>query len=323
MFETDRIPSGWEIRLNKMDQVWVPSAWAVETFAAGGVQREKLVVIPEPVDTGFFNPELYEPLELKWQSPGHYRFISIFKWEARKGWDVLLRAFFEEFKRLDDVSLHILTHGYHATKSETSAVQEFIEENGFDQTGLPRLELITQHIPTMHLPRLYKAADAFVLPSRGEGWGRPHVEAMAMGLPIISTYWSGPTEFMTHNNSFPLEIEPELVPLPKDSAFQGHKWADPSVQHLRKLMRKLVQNPDLGRKVGMQARADMIQRYSPAKVATLIADHIKSTTYSQIDGDGASNSVSNAQTIGNKGSDPIKMARKNREQRLRNGFTLN
>lgn len=35
------------------------------------------------------------------------------------------------------------------------------------------------------MPRLYKAADAFVLPSRGEGWGRPHVEAMSMALPVI------------------------------------------------------------------------------------------------------------------------------------------
>ena len=26
---------------------------------------------------------------------------------------------------------------------------------------------------------------------------RPHVEAMAMGLPLIATDWSGPTEFMT------------------------------------------------------------------------------------------------------------------------------
>jgi glycosyltransferase involved in cell wall biosynthesis len=26
---------------------------------------------------------------------------------------------------------------------------------------------------------------------RGEGWGRPHVEAMAMGLPIIATNWCG------------------------------------------------------------------------------------------------------------------------------------
>ena len=41
-----------------------------------------------------------------------------------------------------------------------------------------------------------RAADAFVLPSRGEGWGRPHVEAMAMGLPVIATNWSGPTAYL-------------------------------------------------------------------------------------------------------------------------------
>jgi hypothetical protein len=31
------------------------------------------------------------------------------------------------------------------------------------------------------MPSVYAAADALVLPSRGEGWGRPHVEAMSMG----------------------------------------------------------------------------------------------------------------------------------------------
>ena len=182
-------------------------------------------------------------------NPNDYRFLSIFKWEARKGWDVLLRAYLREFSSQDDVSLHILTHGYHSTRSEESALREFIHQNSLNRTDLPKLTLITQHIPTQQLPRLYKAADAFVLPSRGEGWGRPHVEAMSMGLPIISTYWSGPTEFMTPNNSFPLNIEPDLVPLPKDSAFQGHKWAEPSESHLRYLMRYLYQNRGIGRKV--------------------------------------------------------------------------
>jgi glycosyltransferase involved in cell wall biosynthesis len=37
------------------------------------------------------------------------------------------------------------------------------------------------------MPALYKAADALVIPSRGEGWGRPHCEAMAMRLPVIAT----------------------------------------------------------------------------------------------------------------------------------------
>jgi len=51
-----------------------------------------------------------------------------------------------------------------------------------------------------------------VLPSRGEGWGRPHVEAMAMELPIIATFWSGPTQYMNENNSYPLSIS-GLVPV--------------------------------------------------------------------------------------------------------------
>jgi glycosyltransferase involved in cell wall biosynthesis len=53
--------------------------------------------------------------------------------------------------------------------------------------------LLEDELPLMNLPRLYTGADAFVLPSRGEGWGRPHIEAMAMGLPTIATNWSGNT----------------------------------------------------------------------------------------------------------------------------------
>jgi len=301
MFETDRIPSGWELRLNKMDEVWVPSQWAVDTFAAGGVDIAKLVRIPEPVDVNFYNPSKYTPLPLEWYEPtpgdqpthknsrrnnrkrASFAFLSIFKWEARKGWDVLLKAYFDEFTASDDVSLHILTHGYHSTKSEAVAVAEFVEAQGYDRSKLPRIQLISRHIPTSDLPRLYKACDAFVLPSRGEGWGRPHVEAMSMGLPLIATNWSGPTEFMTINNSLPLDIEEELVPLPEDSAFKGHFWAQPSVSHLRKLMRKLVANPQLGAQLGRQARRDMVEHYAPDVIAKLIAKHIRTTSYAHLD----------------------------------------
>ena len=43
--------------------------------------------------------------------------------------------------------------------------------------------VVTRHLSQAELRGLYAAADAFVLPSRGEGWGRPHVEAMSMALP--------------------------------------------------------------------------------------------------------------------------------------------
>jgi glycosyltransferase involved in cell wall biosynthesis len=55
---------------------------------------------------------------------------------------------------------------------------------------------------------LYRSSKAFVLPSRrGEGWVRPHVEAMSMELPVIATFWSGPTEYMTEQNSYPVQVE--------------------------------------------------------------------------------------------------------------------
>ena len=40
---------------------------------------------------------------------------------------------------------------------------------------------MTDLLPADDMPRLYAAADAYVLASRGEGWGRPYMEAQAMG----------------------------------------------------------------------------------------------------------------------------------------------
>ena len=49
--------------------------------------------------------------------------------------------------------------------------------------------------------------DAFVLPTRGEGWGRPVMEAMAMGLPVIVTNFSGTTAFISSSTAYPLAFE--------------------------------------------------------------------------------------------------------------------
>ena len=37
------------------DEVWVPTAWHVDAFVRGGVPRAALHVVPEPVDTTFFD----------------------------------------------------------------------------------------------------------------------------------------------------------------------------------------------------------------------------------------------------------------------------
>ena len=54
---------------------------------------------------------------------------------------------------------------------------------------------------------------------------------------------------MTPGNSYPLLVEPKLVKLPADHVFHQHYWAQPSVEHLRVLMRRVV---TAGAKRGMQ-----------------------------------------------------------------------
>lgn len=273
MFETTSVPLGWTQRMNMLDQIWVPSHFQKLVFEKSGVNKE-IIVVPEAIDTDFFNPDLYTPMDLPNSADIKYKFLSVFKWEDRKGWRTLIQAFVNEFIYFEGVALYIITHKTEEKVDPNEEVTKFLDNciaRGFPRELIPRIIINSTNVPLREFPRWYKSMDAVVIPSRGEGWGRPHVEAMSMELPLIATYWSGPTEFMTQNNSYPLNISARLVSVnDRDRYLKGHKWADPSVPHLRKLMRHLFENPEEGRKKGKQARKDMVEKYHPDVIADLV-----------------------------------------------------
>ena len=145
--------------------------------------------------------------------------------EERKGWDILLTAYLSTFTASDPVELWILTSAYHSDSDFNRKIANFTATLTLTHKPAP-VRLLRSGIPAADMPSIYAAADAFVLPSRGEGWGRPHVEAMATGLPVIATRWSGPSQFMTHNNSFPLEHDG--LDTIASGPFQGHRWRAPA-----------------------------------------------------------------------------------------------
>merc|ERR1719397_2225664 len=88
----------------------------------------------------------------------------------------------------------------HTDDNFQTKINEYAATLGFSKErleSLPAVYLLPSGVPNKDMPGIYKSADCFVLPSRGECWGRPHVEAMAMGVPVIATNWSGPQEYMT------------------------------------------------------------------------------------------------------------------------------
>ena len=59
--------------------------------------------------------------------------------------------------------------------------------------SLPRVYVHEHHIPEEELPGIYSAADALVLPTHGEGWGRPQIEVCGeSGLQLVAcNAWLG------------------------------------------------------------------------------------------------------------------------------------
>ncbi|MED6135328.1 hypothetical protein PIB30_045448 [Stylosanthes scabra] len=284
MFETDRVNGEHVERCNKMDYVWVPTDFHKSTFVGSGVDPSKVVKIVQPIDVEFFDPAKYEPFDLTSRgklilgsssAKKNFVFLSIFKWEFRKGWDVLLKSYLKEFSKDDNVALFLLTNPYHTDRDFGNKIMDFVESSylGEPVGGFAPIYVIDSHIAQSELPRVYKAANAFVLPSRGEGWGRPLVEAMAMSLPVIATNWSGPTEYLTDDNSYPLPVDRMSEVM--EGPFMGHLWAEPCVDELQNLMRRVMNHRDEAMAKGRKAREDMIRRFSPEIVADIVTEQME------------------------------------------------
>lgn len=274
-FETDGLPAGWIAKCNAMDEIWVPSQFNLETFRAAGV-TVPLLRVPEGVETERFRPGL-EPLPL----PGERRgttFLSVFEWTHRKGWDILLRAWADAFKAGDDVELVLRAYPANAVEGDPTAwveerIGQFLSSIGTSRERCAPIVVLGTQIPEADMPRLYAAADVYLAPSRGEGWGRPHMEAMSCGLPVIATRWSGNLDFMDDANSWLVEVEAmEGIDACEEFEFyRGQRWARPGADHLAGLMRRAAASPDGRKLLGAKARQDMVEHWDWARVAGLAA----------------------------------------------------
>jgi glycosyltransferase involved in cell wall biosynthesis len=268
MFETDLLPAPWLELLLQRDEIWVPCEHNAEAFRRGGIPASKLRVLGETIDFELFAPgvEPY-PLEL---DEDRFVFLSNFDFGERKAWRQLIAAWATAFGPDDGVSLVLKTGSY--TEGEDYAsrrIRDFVRDS-FGAGALSRLapiEIVSARLPVAEVPGLYAAADAYVLASRGEGWGRPFMEAMAMGLPTIGSRWSGNLEFMNDGNSW--LVDGELVPVAENAEFfptrltQGHRWFEPDVDALALALRQVAAGGDGVRARAGGARRELIERFGP------------------------------------------------------------
>ena len=275
MFETDGLPGHWVAGANVLDELWVTGDFNAQTFRDAGV-RVPMHVIPGGIDSEHFHPGV-----APFQVPGVRGtvFLSVFEWRLRKGWDVLLRAWANAFSPDDDVTLVIRAYpiGNVDGRRNADILNERIDRFLADACGRTRQDvapivLIGERVPARDLPALYCMADSFVLPTRGEGWGRPFMESMACGVPVIATNWSAHLAFLNADNGYLIDVD-GLVPADATEvpAYTGQRWANPSASHLASLFRRVHHDRAEARALGARARHDMVTEWPWSRVGAAIS----------------------------------------------------
>jgi glycosyltransferase involved in cell wall biosynthesis len=229
MFETTEIPDIWAYCMQFVKGVIVPSEFCKRVF-------EKKVTVPVHVAPLGVNPLVYPYVE---RAPSDvFTFLMAGSLHYRKGVEFAVKAFKTEFSRNEKVRLILKTR-----KDFLDTGREFLDD--------PRIQVVNCDYDRQDMLDLYHAADCFIACSRGEASGLTPREAMATGIPAIVTNWGGLEEIADERYSYPLDIVGEVEAPPvctsyDDGITQGQSignFCEPSVDHLRTLMREAYDNP--------------------------------------------------------------------------------
>jgi glycosyltransferase involved in cell wall biosynthesis len=243
IFEVEKLPSRFVEFLNKhADVVWVPSRWGRDVLEANGIGRAVIDVVPEGVAANTFHPHLRSAFNRTGQP---FRFLMVGKYEARKAYPEVLDAFRLAFGNQDGVELVVKADYFLDFESKKQALEQQISA-----LGVRNIKPLWGNWAKEHMASLYNCCDAFVLPSRAEGWGLPLLEAAATAMPLISTFYSGQSEFLETMDSSLLKVDfrldaiddPEMHCAWPSADGDIGRWARPSVASLAQCFSELHGN---------------------------------------------------------------------------------
>ena len=126
------------------------------------------------------------------------------------------------------------------------------------------------------LTGLLQLADCYLSPHRSEGFGLSLLEAMALGKPVVATNYSGNVDFMTADNSYPVDYR--LVALTRDYGpyMRGAVWADPDLDQMGAMIRHVAEHPEEAQRRAARARSDVAQHWTPAVTGAIARDRLES-----------------------------------------------
>ncbi|HRO65337.1 MAG TPA: glycosyltransferase [Candidatus Dojkabacteria bacterium] len=219
------------------------------------VMRNSGLTIPIVNVSEGINQNLLKSEEYKLKTKKSYKFLHISSGLPRKGVDVLIKAFTEEFDVSEDVALVIKTY-----RNESNIIPELLKD--LDKSNSPEIDVIYDlNLTEGQIASLYEQVDAVIIPSRAEGFGLPVAEAMLKQLPVVTTAYSGQMDFVSEENTWLIDYE--LVKAESQLDLHNSFWAEPDIEQLKKTMRYLFEN-----RGELEVNSKVEKAYNTAKTLT-------------------------------------------------------
>jgi glycosyltransferase involved in cell wall biosynthesis len=263
------------------DEIWTPSQANRELFIENGVEKP-VKVIPLGIDGRLYFETERRPFPFHechsifgvppQQAVAPIRFLSVINWNPRKGYDALIRAFVNAFKKDDPVALVI------AASVPQEVVVNALWPHLPRRFDLPQVMLYNRVIPIEAMPSIYDCVHCYVHLSRGEGFSLTQIEAASRGVPVISCCHTGMTEYLREDNSYPVycsdreSCDPELN---RVSAFydgqEFWKVGDEQAEQASEIMKRVLLDYAEARTKAEVLRSEVREKYTWNRTAERVA----------------------------------------------------
>jgi glycosyltransferase involved in cell wall biosynthesis len=247
-FELDTFDKVEKKHLSVPDILFATSQWAKDVMIDNGVSS-KIDIVPLGVDMNIFDYKKPKTIH-----DDKYVFLTIGKWEVRKGHDLLPVLFKKAFKSEKDVELWILAAEHTNNYSNEQEVKQWKEL--YNQPNIKVIPGVKTH---SDVADLIANSDCGIYISRAEGWNLELLETMAMNRPAIATNYSSHTEFCNQENSFLVSITEKELAI-DNKAFRGQgNWAkigqkeqDQIIEYMRYCYKNRINTNKAGLKTAKQ-----------------------------------------------------------------------
>jgi glycosyltransferase involved in cell wall biosynthesis len=256
-WEFGSLPVTWrDAMLDTVDEVWVYTRFLKICYERSGIPAEKVKVVPIGIDPQLFTPDAPPIPWIRHATGNCFRFLFNGGVTTRKGTDILINAYLNEFSAGEPVCLIVKDSDVYG-KEMSAKVRDLAGRN-----DIARIVYASDPIPHEQLPGLYTACDCYVHPYRAEGYGLPIAEALACGLPVIVTGGGACLDFVEPDGGYFVKCSIETMKTKKVSdlvTVDYPFWLLPDTGHLMSIMRYIYNNRkkarQRGREAGEQLRA--------------------------------------------------------------------